>query len=174
MEPRVARGQVEPLLAHAVAALEALRNITRGVYPTQLARAGLDPALRQLVGAAPGAVLFAGPLPRLDPRIEAAGYFCVAEAVRELDDARVTAEVQGEQLVLAVSGRERGRLAVDNMRDRVEVVGGHLDARREDLRVTVEILLPTELGDAVPVPAQRVAEAHKVVSRSGASSAFGM
>lgn len=166
--------RVEPLLAQATAALEALRHVTRGVYPAQLARAGLDPAVRQLVGATAGAVLDAGPLPRLDPRIEATGYFCVAEAVRDLDSARVDVEMAADQLVIVVSGIERGPLSVDNMRDRVAVVGGRLDLRREGPGVTVEITLPSWPVRGFDVPAQRAAEAHIAVSRSGSSSAFGM
>ena len=67
------------------AALEALRELTRGVFPTQLARAGLEPALRSCL--ARGGL--AGDLRRRPsrpgggspPRVEAAVYFCCAEAV---------------------------------------------------------------------------------------------
>src|SRR3954447_8422361 len=41
---------VRPLRADAEAALQALREITRGVYPVQLGRSGLEPALRSLLG----------------------------------------------------------------------------------------------------------------------------
>jgi hypothetical protein len=169
-------GQIEPLLAYATAALEALRNVTRGVYPAQLARVGLDPALRHLVGATAGAVLEVGAVTRLDPRIEATGYFCVAEAIREIDSAHVTAGMF-DQLVLVVSGREREPLSVENMRDRVEVVGGRIAVRHEGHDghdVTVEITLPYAPARALGVPAQRSADSHIAVSRSGARSAFGM
>ena len=75
---------LEPLIASLNAALEALREITRGVFPAQLARAGLPAALASLLartGTTQRLVVEkAAGGRRFDPRVEAAAYFCVAEA----------------------------------------------------------------------------------------------
>ena len=69
----------------ATDALESLRELTRGIYPTMLTRSGFGPALTSYASRLqrPGAL-------RLDPavatsryaeRVEAAAYFCVIEAL---------------------------------------------------------------------------------------------
>ena len=73
------------------AALESLREITRGVFPAQLARSGLPAALASLLARtdalrAAGGRGLRGQGRRFDPRVEAAAYFCVAEAARAFDD----------------------------------------------------------------------------------------
>ena len=85
MRPALAR-----LLVSVNAALEALREITRGVFPAQLARAGLPAALASLVARAGSTgrlvVEESAAARRFSPRVEAAAYFCAAEATRDLDD----------------------------------------------------------------------------------------
>ena len=85
-------------------ALEALREITRGVYPAQLQRSGLPAALASLVGRAGGegrlVVDASAVARRFHPRVEAAAYFCAAEATRDLDEPVV--------LRLSVRGRAPG------------------------------------------------------------------
>ena len=69
------------------AALEALREITRGVFPAQLTRSGLPTALgSHLARARSTARLVVEDSAvgrRFDPRVEAAAYFCAAEATRD-------------------------------------------------------------------------------------------
>ena len=69
-------------------ALEALRNIARGVFPPLLARKGLAAALRVYATRADGRVaLTVAPearTARLPARLEAVTYFCAVETVREL------------------------------------------------------------------------------------------
>jgi hypothetical protein len=122
---------VQPLLADTGAALEALREITRGVYPAQLVRSGLEPALRSLLARTGTARLTVDALPprdRTGPQVEGAAYFCVAEAARDLASVETVAVApDGEQLVVRVAGS--GRLdagQVANMRDRAEAAGGLL------------------------------------------------
>ena len=62
---------------------------------------------------------------RFDPRVEAAAYFCVAEAVRDLGGPGVVVlDAHDERLRLVVSGGDRGGLPLGHMRDRVEAAGG--------------------------------------------------
>jgi hypothetical protein len=90
----VAHGDGEPspvlqrLIDDVTSALEALRELTRGIYSTQLARFGLGSAMTGQLRAQRGEVVVsvddsaAGQ--RLDARIESAAYFCYLTAVREL------------------------------------------------------------------------------------------
>ena len=164
---------VQPLLADTGAALEALREITRGVYPAQLVRSGLEPALRSLLARTGTARLTVDALPprdRTGPQVEGAAYFCVAEAARDLASVETVAvAADGEQLVVRVAGI--GRLdagQVANMRDRAEAAGGLLRDLSEGDSTVLETRLPLARG-AQPA-AQPVAAAHAAVSRSGSSS----
>ena len=57
--------------------------------------------------------------------MEAAAYFCVVEAVRDLGEPVVVVlDAQADELQVSVSGIDRGALPVDEMRDRVEAAGG--------------------------------------------------
>ena len=120
---------LEPLVAASSAALESLREITRGVFPAQLVRGGLGPALRSYLGRAESK----GHLElhesaadrRFDPRVEAAAYFCVAEAAQSLETPlEVDVAAPDGQLELHLRGRSRGVLALAHIRDRVEAAGG--------------------------------------------------
>ncbi len=93
--------------------LEALREMTRGVYPTQLARAGLGPALSShltrwgrgtlVVDDSAAGARFAG-------RVEAAAYFCVAEGVRDFaPPVDIALRREGGYLVLTMTGHADGR-----------------------------------------------------------------
>jgi hypothetical protein len=122
-------GRLEPLVAASSAALEALREITRGVFPAQLVRAGLGPALRSYLGRTGSK----GHLElhesavdrRFDPRVEAAAYFCVAEAAQSLGaPLLVDVAVPDGHLTLRVTGRSTGALELAHIRDRVEAAGG--------------------------------------------------
>ena len=81
---------VDLLVTATNEALESLRELTRGVFPTQLARSGLEPALRALLarhGLASALRVGASAAgQRFSPRVEAAVYFCCAEASRSASD----------------------------------------------------------------------------------------
>ena len=68
-------GDVEPLIAEVNAGLEALRELTRGVFPVQLARGGVEAALRSF----PLTVDPALSGHRFPTRVEAALYFCCTQ-----------------------------------------------------------------------------------------------
>src|SRR3954447_2931247 len=109
--------QVQPLRAETEQALTALREITRGVYPAQLARTGLESALRSLLARIADTELTvdsdaAGP--RSDPRVEAAAYFCVAETVRGLEGPiEVTLTRRDDEVRLRIAGRSPDELPLD-------------------------------------------------------------
>jgi GAF domain-containing protein len=138
-----------PLLASTNTALRSLREITRGVFPAQLARSGLQTALGSLL-ARPDRT---GRLTvdesaaglRFGSRVEAAAYFCVAEATQAFPDpVSVVLWVDGDQLHLSMSGTESGGLSLSHMRDRVDAAGGSVSATNRDGRTIVDIRAPSD------------------------------
>ncbi len=146
-----------PLVESANAALEALREITRGVFPAQLARSGLPTALGSLLARTGGTgrlvVEDSATGRRFDPRVEAAAYFCVAEATRDLGaPVEVMLTAGGDQLQLVVSGSDRGGLPLGLIRDRVEAAGGSVSKTGEDGHTVVEVRLPAPAPERVAEP----------------------
>jgi signal transduction histidine kinase len=140
--------QLAPLLTSVNTAMQSLREITRGVFPAQLSRSGLHTALGSLL-ARPGLM---GRLTvddsaagvRFDPRVEAAAYFCVAEATRAFGDPlAVVLSVHGDQLHLRVSGTDGGGLSLSHMRDRIEATGGSVSTTGRDGHTFVEVRAPS-------------------------------
>lgn len=119
---------LETLVADTNAALEELRELTRGVFPTQLARVGIVPTLRSfLVRADPAPTLHvddATAVQRFPERVETAVYFCCLGAVR-LGAATMTLRVVGAELVLEVRGPDADE-DLQPVVDRVEAAGGSL------------------------------------------------
>jgi signal transduction histidine kinase len=143
-----------PLVEALNTALEALREITRGVFPAQLARSGLPTALSSLLTrTANGQRLVvedSAARRRFAPRVEAATYFCVAEATRALGDpVLVMLEVDDGQLRVVVSGCDHGDLPLGHIRDRVEAAGGSMAVSTDDRHTVIETRLPAPH----PVPA---------------------
>ncbi|HEU4947299.1 MAG TPA: hypothetical protein VFT31_09105 [Kribbella sp.] len=120
--------ELERLVARTNEALESLRELTRGVFPTQLARAGLASALRShLARAGLGANLHIEPSAerRFPARVEATVYFCCVESLRAgTGSARIDLLVAGPDLILQISGITRDNVDVQAIVDRVEAVGG--------------------------------------------------
>jgi len=112
-------------------ALEALRELTRGVFPTLLARSGLGPALTAYVsrsGCSCGLLLDRSlGERRFSARVEAAAYFCASEALHEASGALVVRlSVQDAHLLVEVQGSPRDGMDLQAMVDRVEALGGSL------------------------------------------------
>jgi signal transduction histidine kinase len=155
---------LDPMVSASNAALESLREITRGVYPAQLARSGLPTALQSLFARTGGARRLvvdehAGAR-RFDPGVEAAAYFSAAEATRDLHDpVHVALSVVDDELLVAVTGGDGGQLPLSHIRDRVEAAGG-----------TVSVLSAgglTSVEARFPCPRQVVAAVHASRRRSG-------
>ena len=120
--------ELEQLVTRTNTALESLRELTRGVFPTQLARSGMVPALRShLARSRPAAALNVGPSAdrRFPARVEAAVYFCCVEALRAgSGSAGVDLLTTGQDLVVRIRGFARAEVDVQAIADRVEAVGG--------------------------------------------------
>ncbi len=124
-----APNELEALVADTNSALEELRELTRGVFPTQLARTGIEPAVRShLTRTDPAPTLHvdesAASL-RFPERVETAVYFCCVEATR-LGPSTMGLSIVGTDLVLEVSGLRQSAADLQPVLDRVEAVGGTL------------------------------------------------
>ena len=165
----VVDGSPEPgigdLLDDASSALESLRELTRGLFPTQLARAGLAPTLRSLLAHSGLASILdvddslAGR--RFAPRVETAAYFCCAETVRAMTpSSSVSAYADDALLRLTLRGVAREEVDAAALEDRVAAVGGTVVWEADTL--------------VVSVPAQPPAASDQAsTSRSGPNAALG-
>lgn len=124
-------GRLDRLVSEVTDALEALRELTRGVFPTLLIRSGLGPALSSYasrIGRAAALLVDSGAAgPRFSARAEAAAYFCVTEALRVgAGDLTVRVGVEGSDLVVEIRGQRIDGMDREAMADRVEALGGSM------------------------------------------------
>jgi hypothetical protein len=156
------REEVEALVARTNAALEALRTLTRGVFPAQLAQRGLAAALSTQVRLADGGpqlvVDDSAQDRRFDPGVESAAYFCAVELVRSLEGpVHLTMAADPQVLRLAAVGRSEGTLEAGYLRDRAEAVGGSLRTARDDDTIRVVVVLPAaSVADGLPGPEEEL------------------
>ena len=150
----VAAGAADPgidrLVADANTALEALRELSRGVFPSQLARAGLEPTLRSMVGRvdhAPTLTVDGVAGHRFAPRVEAALYFCCVEATRPgAGGNAVRLELAEPDVLLRVDGVDPRGLDLQAITDRLGAVDGSLAVEGRVLLVSV----PASPASVVP------------------------
>lgn len=131
--------RIDPLVRDTNAALEALRELSRGVFPSQLARSGLEPALRSMLARTDGATTLTvdGVGGRRFPsRVEAALYFCCVEAMRT-GGAAVELGLDGGDIRLRIAGVEAGGLDLRAIADRIGAVGGSVSVEERVLLVSV-------------------------------------
>jgi signal transduction histidine kinase len=136
------RARLAPLIATLDDALDELRDLVHGIYPTRLAEAGLEPALELVVAHAGHHVeLTIDGVGRYAPSIESAIYFCCREALQNAlkhagDDATIAIRLHDDGSTLAFEVRDDGRgfrpgsgrgAGLRNMQDRLALVGGHLE-----------------------------------------------
>jgi signal transduction histidine kinase len=147
-------GSVATLVDDVSAALESLRDLTRGVFPTVLTRSGLGPALSSSHFTRAGAVRDLqvdeqARTRRFPARVEAAAYFCCTQALRPDLRAAGSVAVSLEAGHLVVDLRVDALDPVDrqSVLDRVEAVGGSLDVAPDAGRVHVRARIPVD-GDA--------------------------
>jgi signal transduction histidine kinase len=118
-------------------AVEELRELAHGIHPAVLTRHGLPEAIEHIAARSTVPVrVVALPTVRLDPRVEVAAYYVVAEAVTNAQKhagasvIRVTATLSGGILRVEVADDGSGGAAesrgtgLQGLRDRVEAVGG--------------------------------------------------
>jgi hypothetical protein len=149
---------VEPMAASTREALEALRRLTRGVFPAQLTHRGLATALSSQLGLAGlhGILRVDDTVAamRFDPAVETALYFSAVEFLRELDPPdQVTLADRDGSLLLEASGRPSPDLGAGtrHLADRVAPFDGSVSIDLVDERAVLRVEVP--LDSAVsPVP----------------------
>jgi signal transduction histidine kinase len=130
------------LQTEAQEALDALRDLARGIYPPLLVDSGLPAALQAYAGKAslPVALEAVG-VGRYPQEVEAAVYFCCAEALQNVAKyamaSNVVVRLADEQGELAFSVTDDGAgfdpgasstgTGIQGMTDRVEALGGTLE-----------------------------------------------
>jgi signal transduction histidine kinase len=175
--PDGGRPATDSLVDRATAALDALRELTRGIFPTILTRAGLGPALSAYVarlgrsGVLDIDASVAGQ--RFPARTEAAAYFCCTQAVAGRD-AHVSLAVVGAHLQIEVTRVSAGSTDLAAVEDRVEALGGTLEladdaAQPGDVRLMVRLPVAGDPDGQRPA----AAAAHSWTSRSGPNEPFG-
>jgi hypothetical protein len=144
----------------ATVALEALRELTRGIYPTLLTRSGLSAALTSFAERrGVGEPLSIDPEvrgSRYAERVEAAAYFCCLEAlVREPAPSLVAVTVEEGDLVVTIEGSRVDGLDRLGMADRVEAAGGELVESGDRLTIRLPGAPAAPAPPATPVAGAR-------------------
>ena len=134
-----AEAQVDALSERLAAALADLRELARGIHPAILTDRGLAPAIAALADRATIPIDTDVRVDRrLDPAVEAAAYFLVAEALTNVSryahatSARVDVAREGEEIVVLVADDGVGGVDLDagsglrGLQDRLATVGGTL------------------------------------------------
>lgn len=140
-DPEKARAAVAELKHDADEALETLRDLARGIYPPLLAERGLPTALQaQARKATLPVTIDADGIGRYPQDIEAALYFCILEALQNIqkyaqasstvvqlreDGEQLSVEVTDDGRGFDVSSTSRGN-GLTNMEDRLDALGGTL------------------------------------------------
>lgn len=127
------------LEARAQSALDAVREIVRGIYPPLLSDFGLEVALRSQAARAAIHVSIVGFASRSNEQAEEAVFFCCSEAIQNAakhagPSAKVKLSLQHQDGTLAVRIADDGRGfdpartpeggGLRNIRERIDAVGG--------------------------------------------------
>ena len=134
--------QLDELASDASSAVEELRALAHGIYPTVLRERGLAQALKAFARAVPIPVVIAdNGVGRATSAVEVAIYYCSLEAIQNAvkhagPDARVTVTLRSSDghIDFAVADDGTGfdseassdGVGLVNMRDRIAAVGGEL------------------------------------------------
>ena len=123
---------IEGCVDLATEALESLRELTRGIYPTVLTRSGLGSAL-----SSQAARMRRGDAVRIDPdvagarfpeHVEAAAYYCCVEVLgHAAGEITLALSQDGSELVVSIQGVSLDALNRLAIVDRVEACNGALD-----------------------------------------------
>lgn len=139
---------VDRLIDNANQGLEALRALTRGVFPAQLTRRGLAATLRTHLDQATIrhtlVVQEAAPT-RFPPDVESAAYFCAVELLRRLaGPVTLRLDVEPGDLMMTFTSRVRSPLVADvrHLRDRVDALGGAMSWQQTQDSTRCELRLP--------------------------------
>jgi signal transduction histidine kinase len=135
-----------PTRARVADALDALRRLSHGVFPTQLSRSGLGPALRSLLARtdlAASLVLDDEVADRrFPPGVEAAIYFCCDQVAREATEGfAVRLSGMPGQVILHVEPHPP-RPGLQAAADRIEALGGRFGTIRTGRVDALEARVP--------------------------------
>jgi len=157
--------------AHALAALDEVRALGYGIYPTVLQDFGLPTALQSAAFFLPLEIrVSAEEVGRLDPSLETTIYFCVIEALRNVaahagPDARATVALRRLQGAIEFEVADDGAgfsskktpwgLGLLSFVDRVEALGGAAEVRSTlgggtCVTATIPLLRPVAALDPTP------------------------
>jgi|GEM_PF-1255988 len=142
-------------------ALEELRQLSRGLHPAILSKAGLGPALRGLIGRSGLPVeLHVNTESRYPPMVEASAYYVVSEALTNTikharaTQANVVIEEKDDQLWVCIGDDGIGGAdplagsGLIGLRDRVEATGGLMEVMSPiDAGTTIQASLPIQPKD---------------------------
>jgi signal transduction histidine kinase len=135
------RMQLDRAVTQTTGALEALRDLSRGIHPAILTKGGLGPALKALARRSPIPVrLDLGLKKRLPDPVEVSAYYIVAEALTNAakhsraSTVMVTVDEKTADAVLHLKVNDDGVGGADftcgtgllGLKDRVEALGGHI------------------------------------------------
>ena len=149
------RAEVARIADGLAAAVQELRELSRGIHPAVLTQGGLAPALKALRRRSPVRVTLDIPFERrLPDQVEAAAYYTVSEALtnasKHASATRVWVAVQLTDGTLHLSIRDDGVGGADpsrgsgltGLKDRIEALGGRIridSAPGSGTRIDVEI-----------------------------------
>jgi signal transduction histidine kinase len=136
--------------------LNDIRELSRGIHPAVLSRAGLGPALRELGRRAPLQTDVTVRIPaRPAERIEIAVYYVVAEALTNIakhaQASQAVVEVDETDGIIRLSVSDDGIGGADlsrgsgllGLRDRVDALGGTMSLNRPLSGTTLVVEIPT-------------------------------
>lgn len=139
-------------------ALEELRDLAHGIYPSVLMQAGLGPALEEVIERQEVPFSLTVPSRRWDPDIESAAYFVACEAITNVVKhagpcrARVDVVEDPDQLVLRVADTGRGFTTDDAVPFRLRTVEDRLTALGGSVEVDSEPGAGTRITARLPLP----------------------
>ena len=147
--------RIEDCVVLATEAVESLRELTRGIYPTNLTRSGLGSALQSRAAAMRRADAVridpAAATARFAERVEAAAYYCCVEVLgHPAGEVRLTLDDRGD-LVLVIHGVDVDALNQLAIVDRIEACGGALHLPGPPSGNALQIRFPA--FSPVPAPA---------------------
>lgn len=167
-------GTLSALGAHAEAALDSVREIAHGIYPSSLAAFGVERALRAQAARASMNVRLDGTAPRSTEEAEAAVYFSCLEAIQNVAKhagraAHATLRLHHDSGMLAVCIKDDGigfdpahaetGAGLRNIRDRIQTLGGTVKLTSDPGHGTVVAIAlrwPTKQAEqTLPKPTSR-------------------
>ena len=151
-DPAVTGAALGRLVDRTAAALDQLRTLTRGIFPTTLGRSGIGPALAShFAGTRDGPSVHVDDSAsdrRFPSRVETAAYFCCTRATDGAGTGTVVdITLDRDDLVLDLRGLGPDRPEHQAMVDRVEAAGGSVRVAGTQQDRHVQVRLPGQAAD---------------------------